>query len=151
MYFSVYNKRLDPHFLSQYKTSWYTRDQNVLHRWPLYDVKCQCFRGRDWGREGGLPLTLDFQYLIILHNMKSLWLKFGHDTSTSKWQVLKVVMPVFQPLYEVKLKFNVLAFWSHDHMITISSYHKNQICIEKLVGVVTLPHSHPLEQRHFTS
>ena len=33
----------------------------------------------------------------------------------SKWQVLTVGMPVFQPLYEVKLKaskFKVLAFWS---------------------------------------
>ena len=31
----------------------YTRDRNVCPRWPVYEVKCLCSRGREWGREGG--------------------------------------------------------------------------------------------------
>ena len=29
----------------------YTRDRNVCPGWPVYEVKCLCFRGREWGRE----------------------------------------------------------------------------------------------------
>ena len=31
------------------KWSWYTRDQNVWHIWPVYEVKCS--RGWEWGWE----------------------------------------------------------------------------------------------------
>ena len=33
---------------------------------PFYDVKCLCSGGREWGREGGKPLPLAFQYLIFM-------------------------------------------------------------------------------------
>ena len=57
--------------------------------------------------------------------------------TASKWQVLKVRMPVFMPFYELKLKtsnFKVLAF--------LKSWWEWQSY---------LPHSRPLEHRHFTS
>ena len=66
-------------------------------------------------REGGLPLPLAFQYLILV-----IWracdLNLAVISSLAlKLQVLKVGMSILQPLYEVKLKaskFKVLAFWS---------------------------------------
>ena len=59
-------------------------------------------------KEGWLPVPLAFQYFracdLNLVMISSL---------ASKWQVLKFGMPVFHPLYEMKLKaskFKVLAF-----------------------------------------
>ena len=61
--------------------------------------------------------------------------------------LLKVEMCLFQLFYYLKLKtskFKVLAFWSqwsfHNQIYLVSySCYKDQICIKKLVGVVTLP------------
>ena len=61
-------------------------------------------------REGGLPLPLAFQYLILMV-LKACLVMIS--SLASKWQLLKVGMPIFQPLYVVKLKaskFKVLAF-----------------------------------------
>ena len=59
-------------------------------------------------REGGLPLPLAFQTLILLI-LRACDLNMAMLSSlTSKWQVFKVGMPVFQPLYEVKLKASIL-------------------------------------------
>ena len=68
-------------------------------------------------REGGLPL-LPALKIIDYYNMKSLRFRFGHMTNmvsllASKWQGLKVGMPVFQLFYEMKSKTSkckVLAF-----------------------------------------
>ena len=30
----------------------YTRAQRVWHGWPVYELKCLCSRGPEWGREG---------------------------------------------------------------------------------------------------
>ena len=64
-------------------------------------------------RKGGLPLPLAFQYLILVIS-RACDLNLAMLSSlASKWQVLKVGIPIFQPLYEVKLeasKFKVLAF-----------------------------------------
>ena len=55
-------------------------------------------------REGGLPLPRDFQYLILL-TWSACDLNLAIISSLdSKWQVLKVGMPVFQLFYEMKLK-----------------------------------------------
>ena len=55
-------------------------------------------------RKGGLPLPLAFQYLILM-----TWRDCNLDlvmvsSLASKWQGLKVGMPVFQLFYEMKLK-----------------------------------------------
>ena len=55
-------------------------------------------------REGGLPLPLAFQYVILV-----IWRACDLNLAiisplVSKWQVLNVVMPIFQPLYIMKLK-----------------------------------------------
>ena len=89
-------------------------------------------------REEGLPLPLAFQYLIPGMHQGSkirggrcppacsmpgfMWYEDGRSCDLNlvmisslalKWQVLKFGMPIFQPLYEVKLKtsmFKVLPF-----------------------------------------
>ena len=66
-------------------------------------------------REGGEPFPQAFQYLILM-----IWRPWDLNLVmisllASKWQVLNVMMLVFQPFYEMKLKtskFKVLAFWS---------------------------------------
>ena len=62
---------------------------------------------------GATPTSIS---IFDSYYMKTLWFKIVMISSlASKWQVLKVGMPIFQPLYEVKLKaskFKVLAFWS---------------------------------------
>ena len=90
-------------------------------------------------REGGEPLPLAFQYLILM-----IWRHCDLNlvmisSLASKCQDFKVWMPFFQPFYEMKLKtskLKVLAFWSqwryHDKIqITRSLSHKNQIMIGK--------------------
>ena len=86
-------------------------------------------------REGGKPLPIAFQYLILM-----IWRPCDLNlvmisSLASKYQHFKVGMPVFQPFYVMKLKtstFKVLAFWSqwryHDQIqSTRSLYQKNQI------------------------
>ena len=109
-------------------------------------------------REGGEPLLLAFQYLILM-----VWRHFDVNLVVisllaSKCQDFKVEMPIFQPFYCMKLKtsnFKVLAFCSHCRyndqiQITRSSYHKNQIFKCLWEWLPSFPHSHPLEHRHFT-
>ena len=79
------------------------------------------------GNEGG---RVDSRYLILI-----VWRVFDLDLVmisllASKWQVLNFGMPIFQPLYEVKLKaskFKVLTFWCqwryHDQISDI--FHRN--------------------------
>ena len=80
-------------------------------------------------RKEGLPLPLAFQYLILVV-LRACDLNLVMISSlASKRQVLRVGMPIFQPLYEVKLKaskFKVLVFRSQIQ-ITSSSYNNNQI------------------------
>ena len=86
-------------------------------------------------REGGKPLPLAFQHLILM-----IWRPCDLNlvmisSLASKCQDFKVVMPFFQPFCVMKLKtskFKVLAFWSqwryhYQIKITRSLYHKNQI------------------------
>ena len=137
------------------KTIRYTRVGNVCPGWPVYGVKCLCSRWQEWERE---PLPLAFQYLILM-----VWRHFDLNLViisllASKCQGFKVEMPVFQPFYEMKLKtsnFKVLAFcsqWNHNDQIQVtrSSYHKNQILKCLWEWLPSLPHSCPLEHRHFT-
>ena len=86
-------------------------------------------------REGGEPLPLTFQYLILMV-WRSCDLNLVIISSVvSRCQDFKFGKAVFQPFYEMKLntsKFKVLAFWSqwryYDQIqITRSSYYKNQI------------------------
>ena len=103
-------------------------------------------------REGGGPLPLGCQYLILM-----TWRPWDLNlvvisSLASKCQHFK--HGGFQFHYIKWLKnghsnFQLLAFWSqwryHDQIqITRSSYHKNQILSSSLL------HSHPLEYRHFT-
>ena len=134
----------------------YTRDRNLCPGWPVYEVKLFQMAGM---REGGLPLSPAFQYLILM-TWRACYLDWVMKYSVaSKWQVLKVGMPVFQPFYEMKLKtskFKVLAFWGqwryHNKIqITSSSYHKNQILKSWWEWQPSLSHSCSLEHRHFTS
>ena len=67
-------------------------------------------------REGGGPLPLAFHYLILMRHCDLNLVMIS--SLASKWQVLKVEMPVFQPFYEMKLKTS---------KFKVSSYHKNQI------------------------
>ena len=99
------------------------------------DLKWQFSRGREWGRERGLPLPLAFHYLIFM-----IWRACDLNLVmisllASKCQDFKVEMSFFQPLYVLKLKtsnLKVLAFccqWRYHYQIQItrSLYHKNQI------------------------
>ena len=64
-------------------------------------------------REGGLPILPAFEYLIFMKRRACDLILVMIFSLASKWQVLKVRMPVFQPFYEMKLKtskFKVLAF-----------------------------------------
>ena len=64
-------------------------------------------------REGGLSLPPAFQYLFIMMERACDLNLVMISSLASKWQVLKVGMPVFQPFYNMKLKtfkFKVLAF-----------------------------------------
>ena len=109
--------------------------------------------------EGGLQLSPAFQYLILM-TWRACDLNLVMISSlTSKLQVLKVGMPVFQLFYEMKLKtskFKVLAFWGqwryHNQIqITSSSCHKNQILKSWWEWQPSFLHSCPLEHRYFTS
>ena len=81
---------------------------------PVFTPKMAIFQ-RAGMREGGLPLPLAFQYLILL-----IWRPYDLNLVmiswlTSKCQHFKVGMSIFQPFYRMKLKtskFKVLAFWS---------------------------------------
>ena len=92
----------------------YTQAQNFCPRWPIYKVKWLCSRWQKWKREG--CYSHQCQYLILM-TWRACDLNLVMISSlASKWQVLKVGMPIFQPFYEMKLKtseFKVLAFWSH--------------------------------------
>ena len=109
-------------------------------------------------REGGKPLPQAFQYLILViwrHcDLNLVMISF----LASRCQDFKVETPVFQPFYDMKLKtsnFKVLAFcsqWKYNDQIQVtrSSYHKYQILKCLWEWLSSLPHSHPLECRHFT-
>ena len=90
-----------------------TRAQNVCPGWPVYDLKCLCCRVWEWDR--GLPLLPAFSYLILMTWRtcdSNLVMMFS---LASKWQALKVGMPIYQPFYEINLRtseLKVLAFWS---------------------------------------
>ena len=81
-------------------------------------------------KEGGLPFPPAFQYFILMACDSNLVIISSLD---SKWQGLKVGMPVFQLFYEMKLKtskFKVFTFlgqcrYNDEIQITSSSYHKN--------------------------
>ena len=72
----------------------YTWDQNIWHGWPVYEVKCLPMFQRTWLGEYLILVVwraCDLHLVII-------------SSLASKLQVLKVGMPFFQALYEVKLK-----------------------------------------------
>ena len=86
-------------------------------------------------KEGRLPLPPAFQYLILI-----TWSTCDSNlviisSLDSKWQGLKVEMPIFKLFYEMKWKtsiFKVLAFWGQwryhvNIKITNYSCHKNKI------------------------
>ena len=64
-------------------------------------------------KDGGLPLSVAFQYLILVVR-RACDLNLAMTSSlASKWQVLDFGVSIFQPLYEVKSKaskFKVLLF-----------------------------------------
>ena len=55
----------------------------VLHLfavWPVYNVKCLCSRGWEWGREGAIPNSISiFDY----YGIKTLWFEFGSNIFTN--------------------------------------------------------------------
>ena len=64
-------------------------------------------------KEGGMQLPRDFQYFIFMTKSACDLNLVIISSLDSKWQVLKVGMPIFQLFYEMKLKtsmFKVLAF-----------------------------------------
>ena len=81
-------------------------------------------------REGGEPLPLAFQYLILM-----IWIPCDLDlvmisSLTSKCQDFKIGMSFFQPFYEMKLKtYKFKGQWRYHYQIQITRplYHKNQI------------------------
>ena len=106
-------------------------------------------------REGGFPLPPAFQYLILM-TWRACNLHLVMVSSlASKWQ--------FQLFYEMKLKtskFKVMAFWGQwryrgDIMTKFKSQAVHVIRIKywKACGSCncqpSLPHSYPLEHRHF--
>ena len=134
----------------------YTRVQNVWYGWPAYEVRCLCSKGQEWGRVT-TPTNIS---TFDSYDMKCLWFKFGHDIFTGyKMASHKVRMPVLQPFNQMKLitsNFKVLVFWSHwryhdQIQITSSSYHMYHILKCWWEWQPSLPHSHSLEHRHFTS
>ena len=140
------------HELLLYQIIMYSWGQNV---WPVYEIMFQ----RAGMREGGLPLPPAFQYLILT-TWKACDLHLVLVSSlASKWQGLKVGMYILQLFYEMKLKtskFKVLTFWGqwiyhNEIQIPSSSCHKNQILKSWWEWQPSLPHSCPLEHRHFTS
>ena len=102
-------------------------------------------------REGGEPLPLAFQYLILM-----IWRPCDLNlvmisSLASKCQHFKLRGLQFHYIKWLKKghsNFKVLAFWSqwryhYQIQITRSLYLKNQILIEMLVGVAFLPPSLP--------
>ena len=66
-------------------------------------------------REGGEPLPLAFQYLILMVCRQFDLCLVIISLLASKCQDFKIEMPVFQPFYGMKLKtsnFKVLAYCS---------------------------------------
>ena len=57
----------------------YTRRQNVLSRWPVYEVKCLLPVGGNEGERVATPTSIS---IIHSYDMKALWFKFGHDIFT---------------------------------------------------------------------
>ena len=79
---------------------------------PVFRTKMAIF-WRAGVREGGLPLLLAFQYLILMIRRPCDLNLVMISSLASKCQDFKVWMPVFQPFYIMKLKtskFKVLAF-----------------------------------------
>ena len=91
----------------------YTRDRNVLSRYiACLWSKMPMFQ-RAGMREGGKPLPLAFQYLILMIQRHCDLNLVMISLLASKCQDFKVETPVFQPFYLMKLKtsnFKVLAF-----------------------------------------
>ena len=52
----------------------YTCCQNVWHGWPVFEVKCLCSRGQEWGRESCHSISFS---IFDSYDMKCLWFKFG--------------------------------------------------------------------------
>ena len=66
-------------------------------------------------REGGMPLPLAFQYLILMIWRPCDLTLVMISSVASKYQDFKVGMPIFQPFYEMKLKtskYKELASWN---------------------------------------
>ena len=119
-------------------------DHRILVKlWPVYEVKCLCFSGQEWMRQGCHSYKL-FDVWILWHEelLRSIWLWYLHWLQNGKSTILGCLV---SSCFMNCLKFKILAFWRqgryHEQIqITSSSYHKNQM----------LKYS-PLEHRQFTS
>ena len=53
--------------------TWYTRVQNVWSGWPVYEVKCLCFGGQEWEREGSHSHQL-FNIWFLWYEELVIWI-----------------------------------------------------------------------------
>jgi hypothetical protein len=110
------------HFRIKSSHDWYTRPNPCSMIFTVVCIIVRCFAclwskmpmfQRARMREGGLPLPPAF-YQLILRTWRTYDLDLVMVSSlASKWQGLKVGVPVFQLFYQMKLKtskFKVLAF-----------------------------------------
>ena len=125
---------------------------------PAFRPKMAIFR-RAGMREGGLPLPLAFQYLILM-----IWRACDLNLVmisllASKCQDFKLRGLKFNFIKQLKnghLNFKALPFWIpwryyDQNWITSASCHKNQILKSWWEWQLCLFHSCSLELRHFTS
>ena len=121
-----------PHSFASFKNMKnYTRIGNVCPGWPVYGVKCLC--STVGMKEGGEPLPLAVQYLILM-----IWKPCDLDRLSSlaaKCQNIEIRGLQFYIIKWLKNRhFNlkVLTKWSQQRyhnqiQIIMFSYHKNQI------------------------
>ena len=69
----------DWYFLSLYNTNPTILCCISLRSLGVYNVKCLCSRGLEWGKEGGTPSSIS---IFDFYDIKTLWFEFGHDIFT---------------------------------------------------------------------
>ena len=118
-----------------------------LVREPVYEVKCLCSRGQEWG-EGDRVATPTKLLIFNSYDMKSLWGKFGYDiltgfkmASPQSWDALswhfkasEDIMTKFksQALHIIKIKY-WNAGWSGNPPFLILALWNIGILLHKLV------------------